>query len=225
MTDKLSERLIEYFTILCENNNFPPVETKLVDNCRALEAEVNHLKAKLSERPEKMEVDHSEVKINIDERIRALEEQSKNLKEQIVGLKELNNGLDYCAEESDRKRKDAEAEVKRLGDYIVELAERSASYQVQVRDTVEAWRREAVRYTEEKDKLETENRSLKKSIKIMAKKSEESDALVEDYGNRLSEAEKHIEKYCKESCSGPWLECDECFCWIFSAKKALGGVK
>ena len=46
-----------------------------------------------------------------------LESEVKTLKEQVAGLEELNRGLDYCAEQEEIKRKDAEsriAEAKKL---------------------------------------------------------------------------------------------------------------
>lgn len=37
MTGKLSDRLQEYFVILCENNSLPPAEMKILGDCKALE--------------------------------------------------------------------------------------------------------------------------------------------------------------------------------------------
>ena len=43
-----------------------------------------------------------------------LKREKDSLEKQIIGLKELNHGLDYCAEQEEIKRKSAEAEVKTL---------------------------------------------------------------------------------------------------------------
>lgn len=134
MTDKLSERLVEYFTILCDNNNFPQVETKLVDDCRALEAELraeiqitHNVEIMLVEKEvelckeKTLKEDIIANSIKLVNEILDLKTENKGLKEQINGLDELNHGLDYCAEESDRKRKDAEAEVKALEKQFAEI--------------------------------------------------------------------------------------------------------
>jgi chromosome segregation ATPase len=43
--------------------------------------------------------------------IKALEAKNNKHKEQIAGLEELNHGLDYCAEQEEIKRKDAESRL------------------------------------------------------------------------------------------------------------------
>jgi small-conductance mechanosensitive channel len=59
--------------------------------------------------------DYDDVTRRLTKRVEAAEAEVKTLKEQVAGLEELNRGLDYCAEQEEVKRKDAESRVAEAG--------------------------------------------------------------------------------------------------------------
>ena len=82
------------------------------DNQRIRDAEAKLLKAEAEVTDLKMEIEGDE------EREEVLEKEIGDLKGQIIGLNELNHGLDYCAEQEETKRKDAESRLAKAQELI-----------------------------------------------------------------------------------------------------------
>jgi chromosome segregation ATPase len=86
----------------------PRLETTV--DIHGLEEQVSELR----ERAEKADVaNEAHIKLNakLCDELQKSKEEVKTLREQVAGLEELNYGLDYCAEQEEIKRKDAESRL------------------------------------------------------------------------------------------------------------------
>lgn len=99
---KLSEGIRAKYFILDEvvEPVYPHELREMLKKIEALEAEKQMLWAKF----------RLDVGILLETN-RVLTEERDTLKEQVAGLEELNRGLDYCAEQEEIKRKDAESRI------------------------------------------------------------------------------------------------------------------
>jgi chromosome segregation ATPase len=122
VAQRLSERIQAY-----ANKSFKGYSTipyNLIREVEVLEFENQKLKERYETRVyllqkteirlKEAEAEVTDLKMEIEgdeEREEVLEKEIGDLKGQIIGLNELNHGLDYCAEQEENKRKDAESRL------------------------------------------------------------------------------------------------------------------